>query len=210
MKRFSTAIMLVGAVMLILALGSDVAVDGMGGRRITNSGLMHDRLVNIILSVTLILGGLLLKLFGERLSGPYLQAIDQLPKSETFARCATAMLSSACVWVLVLMYLWPTTLAATTLLCAMAWCSFLPMATYAVLKRVWGGTLVLAVGMATWHAIALSIPWINVLTLNLISEGVDLIGTGHLFPLFSVMIGIPLVVSITGFSLATLKVKRAV
>mgnify|MGYP000911705446 CR=1 FL=1 len=68
MKRISTAIMLVGIAMLILALGSDVAVDGMGGRRITNNGLMHDRLVNIILSVTLILGGLLLKLFGEKLS----------------------------------------------------------------------------------------------------------------------------------------------
>lgn len=121
MKRTSTAMMLVGIVMLILALGSDVAVDGMGGRRITNNGLMHDRLVNIILSVTLILGGLLLKLFGEKLSGPYLQAIDQLPTSEYFARWVTAILSSACVWVLLLMYLWPKTSVAVALLAAMAW-----------------------------------------------------------------------------------------
>jgi hypothetical protein len=205
MKRVSTAIMLVGIVMLILALGSDVAVDGMGGRRINNNGLMHDRLVNIILSVTLILGGLLLKLFGERLSGPYLQAIDQLPKSENCARCATAILSSVCVWMLVLMYIWPTTLAAVTLLGVMAWCSFLPMATYTVLKRVWAGTLVLAVGMAIWHAIALSIPWINVLTLKLISESVHLVGTGRLLPLFSVMVGIPLLVSIGGFTSTALK-----
>lgn len=207
MKRVSTAIMLVGIVMLILALGSDVAVDGMGGRLITNNGLMHDRLVNIILSVTLILGGLLLKLFGGRLAGPYLQAIDQLPKSENFARCATAMLSSACVWVLVLMYLWPTNLVAAVLLGVMAWCSFLPMATYKVLKWVWGGTLVLALGMATWHAVALSIPWINVLTLKLISKSVPLIGTGRLFPLFAVMVGVPLLVSIGGLAFSTVKVK---
>lgn len=171
MKKISTAIMLVGIVMLILALGSDVAVDGMGGRRIMNNGLMHDRLVNIILSVTLILAGLLLKLFGEKLSGPYLQAIDQLPASEYFARCATAILSSACVWVLLLMYLWPKTSVAAALLAAMAWYSFLPQATYTVLKRVWIGTLLLAVGMATWHLIALFSTGVNALTLGLISEG---------------------------------------
>jgi hypothetical protein len=199
--------MLVGVVMLILALGSDVAVDGMGGRRITNNGLMHDRLVNIILSVTLILGGLLLKLFGERLSGPYLQAIDQLPKSESFARCATAMLSSACIWVLLLKYLWPTTLVAVTLLGVMAWCSFLPKATYTVLKWVWAGTLLLAVGMTTWHAVALFIPWINILTLKLISESVPLVGTGRLFPLFSVMVGVPLLVSIGGFTFTAFKAR---
>lgn len=208
MKRISTAIMLVGIVMLILALGSDVAVDGMGGRRITNNGLMHDRLVNIILSVTLILGGLLLKLFGEKLSGPYLQAIDQLPTSEYFARWVTAILSSACVWVLVLMYLWPTTLVAAALLGVMAWCSFLPRATYTVLKRVWVGTLVLALGMATWHAIALSVPWINAMTLMLISKGVPLVGTGRLLPLFTVMAGVPLLVSIGGFVFTTLKMKE--
>lgn len=208
MKRVSTAIMLVGVVMLILALGSDVAVDGMGGRRITNNGLMHDRLVNIILSVTLILGGLLLKLFGEKLSGPYLQAIDQLPTSEYFARWVTAILSSACVWVLVLMYLWPTTLMAAVLLGVVAWCSFLPKATYTVLKRVWSGTLVLALGMATWHAIALSVPWINAMTLMLISKGVPLVGTGRLLPLFSVMAGVPLMVSIGGFVFTTLKMKE--
>ncbi|MFG0787836.1 hypothetical protein [Delftia tsuruhatensis] len=200
--------MLVGIVMLILALGSDVAVDGMGGRRITNNGLMHDRLVNIILSVTLILGGLLLKLFGEKLSGPYLQAIDQLPTSEYFARWVTAILSSACVWVLVLMYLWPTTLVAAALLGVMAWCSFLPRATYTVLKRVWVGTLVLALGMATWHAIALSVPWINAMTLMLISKGVPLVGTGRLLPLFTVMAGVPLLVSIGGFVFTTLKMKE--
>lgn len=207
MKRVSTAIMLVGIAMLILALGSDVAVDGMGGRRITNNGLMHDRLVNIILSVTPILGGLLLKLFGERLSGAYLQAIDQLPASEYFARWGTAMLSSACVWVLVLMYLWPTTLVTAALLGVMAWCSFLPRATYTVLKRVWSGTLVLALGMATWHAIALSVPWINVMTLMLISKGVPLIGTGRLLPLFAVMAGVPLLVSIGGFVFTSLRGK---
>lgn len=209
MKRISTAIMLVGVAMLILALGSDVAVDGMGGRRIINSGLMHDRLVNIILNVTLILGGLLLKLFGERLSGPYLQAIDQLPASEYFARWATAILSSACVWVLVLMYLWPTTLVAVALFGVMAWCSFLPKATYTVLKRVWSGTLMLALGMAAWHAIALSVPWINVMTLMLISKGVPLVGTGRLLPLFSVMAGVPLLVSIGGFVFTKLKVKAS-
>lgn len=209
MKRVSTAIMLVGIVMLILALGSDVAVDGMGGRRITNNGLIHDRLVNIILSVTLILGGLLLKLFGEKLSGPYLQAIDQLPASEYFARWTTAILSSACVWVLVLMYLWPTTLVAAVLLGVGAWCSFLPKATYTVLKQVWSGTLVLALGMATWHAIALSVPWINAMTLMLISKGVPLVGTGRLLPLFAVMAGVPLLVSIGGFVFTTLKVKAS-
>lgn len=207
MKRVSTAIMLVGIVMLILALGSDVAVDGMGGRRITNNGLMHDRLVNIILSVTLILGGLLLKLFGEKLSGPYLQAIDQLPASEYFARWATAILSSACVWVLLLMYLWPKTSVAAALLAAMAWCSFLPQATYKVLKRVWIGTLLLAVGMATWHLIALFSTGVNALTLGLISEGVSLIGTGRLLPLFSVMLGVPFLVSVVGLAFTTLKMK---
>ena len=207
MKRVSTAIMLVGIVMLILALGSDVAVDGMGGRRITNNGLMHDRLVNIILSVTLILGGLLLKLFGEKLSGPYLQAIDQLPASEYFARWATAILSSACVWVLLLMYLWPKTSVAAALLAAMALCSFLPQATYTVLKRVWIGTLLLAVGMATWHLIALFSTGVNALTLGLISEGVSLIGTGRLLPLFAVMLGVPLLVSIGGVTFSALKSK---
>ncbi|CAB5723372.1 Uncharacterised protein [Delftia tsuruhatensis] len=208
MKRVSTAIMLVGIVMLILALGSDVAVDGMGGRRITNNGLMHDRLVNIILGVTLILGGLLLKLFGEKLSGPYLQAIDQLPASEYFARWATAILSSACVWVLLLMYLWPTTSVAAALFAAMAWCSFLPPATYKVLKRVWMGTLLLAVGMAAWHLIALFSTGVNALTLGLISEGVSLIGTGRLLPLFAVMLGVPLLVSIGGVTLSAIKSKR--
>lgn len=207
MKRISTAIMLVGIVMLILALGSDVAVDGMGGRRITNNGLMHDRLVNIILSVALILGGLLLKMFGERLSVPYLEVIDLLPKSEYFARWATAILCAACVWVLVLMYLWPTTLVAAALLGVMAWCSFLPTATYTVLKRVWSGTLVLALGMTAWHAIALSVPWINSMTLMLISKGVLLAGTGRLLPLFAVMAGAPLLVSIGGFTVAALKAK---
>lgn len=207
MKRISTAIMLVGIVMLILALGSDVAVDGMGGRRITNNGLMHDRLVNIILSVTLILGGLLLKLFGEKLSGPYLQAIDQLPASEYFARWATAILSSACVWVLLLMYLWPKTSVAAALFAAMAWCSFLPQATYKVAKRVWIGTLFLAVGMATWHLIALFSTGVNALTLGLISEGVSLIGTGRLLPLFAVMLGVPLLVSIGGVTFSALKSK---
>jgi|GEM_PF-4974050 hypothetical protein len=207
MKRVSTAIMLVGVVMLILALGSDVAVDGMGGRRIINSGLMHDRLVNVILSVALILGGLLLKMFGERLSVPYLEAIDLLPKSEYFARWATAILSSACVWVLVLMYLWPTTLVAAALLGVMAWCSFLPKATYTVLKRVWSGTLVLALGMTVWHAIALSVPWINSMTLMLISKGVHLVGTGRLLPLFSVLLLAPLLVSIGGLALTALKVR---
>ena len=207
MKRVSTAIMLVGIVMLILALGSDVAVDGMGGRRITNYGLMHDRLVNIILSVTLILGGLLLKMFGERLSGPYLQAIDRLPRGEYFARWATAMLASACVWMLVVMYIWPTTMVGIALLAVVAWCSFLPQATYAVLKRVWSVALVLAVGMAIWHVVAVFMPWINVLTLRLIDDGVSLVGTGHLLPLFAVMIGVPLLVSIVGFTFATLKAK---
>lgn len=197
MKRISTAIMLAGIVMLILALGSDVAVDGMGGRRITNNGLMHDRLVKVILSVTLILGGLLLKLFGDKLSGPYLQAIDQLPASEYFARWATAILSS----------LWPTTLVATALLGVMTWCSFLPKATYTVLKRVWSGTLVLALGMTVWHAIALSVPWINSMTLMLISKGVHLVGTGRLLPLFSVLLLAPLLVSIGGLALAALKVR---
>lgn len=207
MKRVSTVIMLVGLVMLILALGSDVAVDGMGGRRITNSGLMHDRLVNIILSVALILSGLLLKLFGERLSGPYLQAIDQLPKSEYFARCITAVLSSACAWMLIVMYLWPTTMAAVALLALIAWCAFLPQATYTVLKRIWIGTLVLAVGMAVWHAVALFIPWVNVLTLRLISEGVSWVGSGRLLPLFAMMLGIPLLVSVIGFTASALKAK---
>ena len=40
MKRVSTAIMLVGIVMLILALGSDVAVDGMNRPEIRGGWLV--------------------------------------------------------------------------------------------------------------------------------------------------------------------------
>lgn len=209
MKRVSTAIMLVGVVMLILALGSDVAVDGMGGRRIINSGLVHDRLVNIILSVALILGGLLLKMFGDRLSVSYLEAIDLLPKSEYSARWATAILSAVCVWMLVVMYFWPTTMVAVGLLAVIAWITFLPQATYTVLRRVWSATLILAVGMATWHTVALVRPWLNDLTFRMIEEGVPLVGTGRLWPLFFVMVGGPLVVSIGGFAFAMFKAKRS-
>ena len=208
MKRISTAIIFVGIAMLIFALSSDVALDGMGGRRITNYGLMHDRLVNTILSVTMILGGLLLKMFGGPLSGPHLQGIDQLPKSEYIARWATTILVSACVWTLVVMYLWPTTLVAVTLLAVIAWCSFLPHATYTVLKRVWLGALLLALVMVIWHGIALAKPWFNDLTYRLIDKGVILLGTGDLPPLFAALLGGPLLIAIAGFTVSMRKARR--
>ena len=208
MKRVSTVIMLAGIVMLLLALGSDVAVDGMGGRRITNNGLMHDRLVNIILSVALILGGLLLKMLGGNLSGPYLQAIDQLPKAEYFARWATAILACACVWVLVVMYLWPTKIAGVLLLGAIGWATFLPQATHTAIGRVWLAVVLLASGVLAWHVIAITTSWINYLTVSLFSDGVALVGSGSVMVVLSVLVLAPLALSIAGFTVARRKARR--
>ncbi|KAB2905968.1 MAG: hypothetical protein F9K35_01430 [Burkholderiaceae bacterium] len=212
MKRVSTAIMLVGIVMLVLALGSDVAVDGMGGRRITNVGLMHDRLVNTILSVSVILGGLLLKVFGKNLGADgegYLQAIDRLPRSEYGARLLTTVLASACVWVLVLMYLWPTTIAGALLMGAIGWFTFLPQATYAVIGRVWLATLLLAGAVLAWHVVAIATSWINFLTLGLFSDGVVLVGSGSVTVVLAALVLAPLALSIAGFTVARRKAKRA-
>ena len=197
MKRISTAMMLIGFVMLIIALNSDVAVDGFGRQRITNDGLMHQQLINTILSISLMLGGLLIKLLGKNVSEDgLLQLVDQLPMNEFVARGATALLASACLWILVVMYFWSTKAAGTLLVGAFVLASFLPQATYMVMKRVWLVVLAVATVVLILHAIAIPTAWINRLTIGLFSEGVYLLDNSRTSVLVGTLVVVPWLVSI--------------
>lgn len=208
MKRVSTAIMFIGIAMLIWALGNDVSVEGMRGSRVINSGLMHDRLVNIILSLAVALCGLLLKIFGAHLNTGYWHAIDQLPRAEYFARIVTILAASACVWVLVPMILWPSTLVGILILTAIGWCAFLPKPSYMVLKWIWLTVLLLAVGLLAFHVISIQTNWVNMLTYFLIDKGVGIVGTGKLNPILAVLVGVPMLVSMAGYAITTIKSRK--
>ena len=210
MKRISTAMILIGLVMLVIALNSDVAVDGYGRQRVANLGLMHDQLINTILSISLILGGLLMKIFGKHMGeAGYLHFIDQLPKDEFLARLITAVLSSACVWILLVMYLWPTMKAGMLLLAIAAYCSFLPKATYTVIKRVWLVAMLFATAILVIHLIAFVDPWMSFLTLRLFSDGVELLDSADIELVVGTLVVTPWLLSIAGFTFARDRAKRA-
>lgn len=210
MKRISTAMILIGLVMLVIALNSDVAVDSYGRQRVANLGLMHDQLINTILSIALALGGMLMKIFGKHLGeSEYLQFIDQLPMGEFVARLVTASLAAACVWILVVMYFWSTMTAGIFLLGAFACASFLQQATYPVIKKVWLGVMLLATGTLLWHGLAITTSWINRLTVGLFSDGVYLIDSGRMVVVVGTLVVAPWLLSIVGFVFAMVKAKRA-
>lgn len=212
MKRLATAVMLIGLAMLIHALSSDIAVDGLGGRRIANVGLMHDRMVNTILGGVVILGGLLVRIFGGNLAGSeggYVKAIDQLPAAEFWIRLITTILAAACVWLLVMMYLWPTTLAMTVVVGAIGWYTFQPQTTYGLIKKVWFAVLLLALILTAWHVIAMVTQWINFLTLGLFSQGVSLVESGNILVVFAILVLGPLALSAGAFVFAARKAKTA-
>ncbi len=212
MKRLAIAVMLIGVAVLIYALSSDIAVDGIGGRRIANVGLMHDRMVNIVLSGFVILGGLLLRIFGANMAasdGGYVKAIDDLPIAEFRDRLITTILAAACAWLLLVMYVWPTTLAMFIVAGAIGWYTFQPQATYSLIKKVWLAVMLLALILAVWHAVAILTQWINFLTLALISEGVELVGSGNFWVVFASLVLGPLVLSAGAFVFAVRKAKTA-
>lgn len=210
MKRISTALMLLGIFLLIQALGSDIAVDGLGGRRIANVGLMHDRLVMMILSGFVFFGGLLLRVFGTSLasaSGSFLLEVDDLPKNEYWLRLATSVLVSGCVWLLLLMQFWSSNLAFVLLLAAVGWFAFSQKDTYAGLKRVWLATLILATVIMAFHVFVFGVGWINPLTLSLIGAGVRIVGSPNPITILLVLVGGPLAVSIGAFLYMSAQVK---
>ncbi len=210
MKRISTAMILIGLMMLIIALNSDVAVDTYGRKRVSNMGLMHEQLINTILSISLMMGGLLIKIFGKHMGDVgYLQFIDQLPKGELLARLMTAVLATACGWILVVMYFWPTMTAGVLLFAGFTYACFLPQATYPVIKKVWLGVMLLATGTLIWHGIAITTAWINRLTIGLFSDGVYLIDSGRMVVVVGTLGVAPWLLSIVGFVFATVKAKRA-
>lgn len=209
MKRFSSAMMFVGLVIVIIALSSDVAVEGYRGQRINNSGLMHSQLIATILGVAVLFAGLLIKIFGRNMNeGGYFQSVDELPSAEYWVRWITVVLAAACVWVLLVMYLWPSLLAAILLICALAGYIFMPQATYTLIKRVWMALMLMATAIFIFHLYAVIANWINYLTMRLFSDGVFLINNGRIPVVLGVLVVLPLMVSIAGFIFARAKDKR--
>lgn len=210
MKRISTALMFLGLVVLIQALTRDIGVTVYGGRQVANVGLMHDRLIMMILSGFIFFGGLVLRLFGASLAstgGGFLLAIDELPTTDYWLRITSALLVSGCVWLLLVMHFWSSTLAFALLLAAVGWFTFQPNDTYLQLKRLWLVTLILVAALAAFQVFVFTLDRMNYLTIAIYTVGVDMLGSTN--PLFnmSVMIGSPLALSISAFLYMSAQVK---
>jgi hypothetical protein len=194
--------MLLGLVVLIQALNSDIAVTVYGGREVTNVGLMHDRLVMMILSGFIFFGGLLLRMFGDSLGADgsgYLLAIDKLSRKDYWLRITSAILVSGCVWVVLIMYCWFSILSYGLLLAAVSWVVFQPNGTYSQLRRVWLATLVLAAALAAFHVFSFAADWITYLTKVVYLFGVDILRNTKPAIVLGVMSGGPLALSVVGF-----------
>ncbi|WP_432372262.1 hypothetical protein ACRPHP_16450 [Pantoea allii] len=68
MKKFGIAILIIGVIGAIASMAMDVSVATPGGMRVNNIGLMADRQNYLIISGFVAIAGLLLTLFGDRVS----------------------------------------------------------------------------------------------------------------------------------------------
>jgi hypothetical protein len=167
MKRLSGLMMLIGIFVVVYSMMGDVSVASYGGERVTNLGLMHDRMINLVLGGFIFICGLLLRMFGEKLIEPesLWDSIENSPRRRFIEVVLLAVISAWIAWSILIVHTLNSSLFLMVIGVGVAVKLFRARDFNLVAKKLAVALAVVSLGMMLFHILSMFGGWANYFTM---------------------------------------------
>ncbi len=184
MKRVSGLLMLSGALLVGYAITADISVVGFGGGRVSNMGLMHDRLVNTILGGLILVCGILLRLFGSQViqnSDGFLAEFENASSEKIRLVALYSFVLAIIFWAVFFGHIWRSPVALIVLSLVISYYLFRASDTAFAIKRLALIASVFSLALLCFHVLAVPFNFTGILTMMVIESIVDYLDTSSIF-----------------------------
>jgi hypothetical protein len=184
MKRVGGFLIILGIALIVYSMMADVSVAGLGERRISNLGLMHDRLINLIFGGFVFLVGLVMRILGVKIGRGavgVLDAIDDADGEKIWMVSAFSILMTGVLWSTLTAHIWGPPLMLMFFGVVFWFVLVRSSNAFRGMKFAAAGGLVFTIGLMAWHVLSVMLNYINLFTFLFVESMGDYLNTPSIY-----------------------------